>query len=199
MTARIVVIAGGLTPERDVSIRSGRRVAEELRHAGFEAVVLDTDSALRGPKLLWRADGWDRFHATSPLKSLYIGAAGVLFVVHVEDGPLVMLQKRSAMAHEGGTWSIAGGAIDISTKRALMRKSLDYPWRGKFIDPSVSDAMSGFSSPSKSSTCARSSTLRTTRPLVDTQITNLRKKIEPTPAEPTFLQSVRGYGYRFDG
>ncbi|MBI4932977.1 MAG: NUDIX domain-containing protein [Actinobacteria bacterium] len=41
------------------------------------------------------------------------GAAGVIFVLRRHDGePLVMLQQRSAMAHEGGTWSIAGGAID---------------------------------------------------------------------------------------
>ena len=40
------------------------------------------------------------------------GAAGVLFVVRATEGPLVMLQQRSAMAHEGGTWSCAGGAID---------------------------------------------------------------------------------------
>jgi 8-oxo-dGTP pyrophosphatase MutT (NUDIX family) len=41
------------------------------------------------------------------------GAAGVVFVLRDADGsPLVMLQKRSAMAHEGGTWSCAGGAID---------------------------------------------------------------------------------------
>jgi 8-oxo-dGTP pyrophosphatase MutT (NUDIX family) len=41
------------------------------------------------------------------------GAAGVVFVLREADGtPLVMLQKRSAMAHEGGTWSCAGGAID---------------------------------------------------------------------------------------
>lgn len=41
------------------------------------------------------------------------GAAGVLFVVFPEgEAPLVMLQQRSAFAHEGGTWSCAGGAID---------------------------------------------------------------------------------------
>ncbi|MFN3257988.1 MAG: NUDIX domain-containing protein [Ilumatobacter sp.] len=40
------------------------------------------------------------------------GAAGVVFVVDEADGPVVMLQKRSAMAHEGGTWSCAGGALD---------------------------------------------------------------------------------------
>jgi 8-oxo-dGTP pyrophosphatase MutT (NUDIX family) len=40
------------------------------------------------------------------------GAAGVVFVVFDHDGPAVMLQKRSAMAHEGGTWSCSGGALD---------------------------------------------------------------------------------------
>ena len=35
--------------------------------------------------------------------------------------------------------------------------------------------------------------------VVDTHITNLRKKIEPNPSEPRFLVSVRGMGYRFDG
>ncbi|MDO9175085.1 MAG: NUDIX hydrolase [Actinomycetota bacterium] len=42
------------------------------------------------------------------------GAAGVVFVLRDVDNeqPFVMLQKRSAWAHEGGTWSCAGGAID---------------------------------------------------------------------------------------
>jgi DNA-binding response OmpR family regulator len=35
--------------------------------------------------------------------------------------------------------------------------------------------------------------------VVDTHLTNLRKKIEPKPSEPRFLVSVRGMGYRFDG
>ena len=35
--------------------------------------------------------------------------------------------------------------------------------------------------------------------VVDTHILNLRKKIEPVPAEPKFIRSVRGMGYRFDG
>ncbi|HRE02624.1 MAG TPA: NUDIX domain-containing protein [Ilumatobacteraceae bacterium] len=40
------------------------------------------------------------------------GAAGVVFVTQVDDVPHVMLQLRSRWAHEGGTWSCAGGAID---------------------------------------------------------------------------------------
>lgn len=40
------------------------------------------------------------------------GAAGVLFVHRGGDATRVMLQKRSTWAHEGGTWSVAGGALD---------------------------------------------------------------------------------------
>lgn len=35
--------------------------------------------------------------------------------------------------------------------------------------------------------------------VVDNQVTNLRKKIEPVPEKPRFLISLRGIGYRFDG
>jgi len=41
------------------------------------------------------------------------GAAGVLFVVDGDDGAHVMLQLRSGFAHEGGTWSCSGGALDF--------------------------------------------------------------------------------------
>ncbi len=40
------------------------------------------------------------------------GAAGALFVAVVDDVAHVMLQLRSGFAHEGGTWSCAGGALD---------------------------------------------------------------------------------------
>ena len=35
--------------------------------------------------------------------------------------------------------------------------------------------------------------------VIDTHITNLRKKIEPDPSAPRYVVSVRGIGYRFDG
>jgi DNA-binding response OmpR family regulator len=37
-----------------------------------------------------------------------------------------------------------------------------------------------------------------TERVVDNQIANLRKKIEPSAAAPRYLKSVRGIGYRFD-
>jgi len=38
-----------------------------------------------------------------------------------------------------------------------------------------------------------------TERVVDTHILNLRKKIEPVPAKPRYICSVRGMGYRFEG
>jgi D-alanine-D-alanine ligase len=44
----ILVLAGGLSHERDVSLRSGRRVAEALRGTGLEVVERDVDASLLG-------------------------------------------------------------------------------------------------------------------------------------------------------
>jgi two-component system alkaline phosphatase synthesis response regulator PhoP len=35
--------------------------------------------------------------------------------------------------------------------------------------------------------------------IVDNHIANLRRKIEPDPANPKYLRNLRGLGYRFDG
>src|ERR1044072_5687005 len=43
---RVMVLAGGLSYERDVSLRSGRRVLDALRAAGVNAEMRDADVAL---------------------------------------------------------------------------------------------------------------------------------------------------------
>lgn len=56
---RVVILAGGLSHERDVSLRSGRRVADALRASGAEVTVHDVDAdlvpALRetAPDIVW--------------------------------------------------------------------------------------------------------------------------------------------------
>lgn len=45
---RVLVLAGGLSPEHEVSVRSGRRVAESLRRLGIEVQTADVDTALLG-------------------------------------------------------------------------------------------------------------------------------------------------------
>ena len=46
MTRPVVVLAGGLSHERDVSLRSGRRAAEALRATGVEVAERDVDGGL---------------------------------------------------------------------------------------------------------------------------------------------------------
>jgi D-alanine-D-alanine ligase len=46
LSPRVLILAGGLTHEREVSLRSGRRVAEALRESGCEATVCDVDAGL---------------------------------------------------------------------------------------------------------------------------------------------------------
>ena len=41
-----MVLAGGLSPERDVSLRSGRRVRDALDEAGVDATIADADASL---------------------------------------------------------------------------------------------------------------------------------------------------------
>ena len=48
---------------------------------GIRRIVEDTDSAYRNRRLYWPADEWDRWQATSPMKNLYVGTAGVLFAL----------------------------------------------------------------------------------------------------------------------
>jgi lantibiotic modifying enzyme len=52
------------------------RVRDSIRE-----IVADTDAALRKGRLLWRAHEWDRWHATSPMKNLYVGASGVIWAL----------------------------------------------------------------------------------------------------------------------
>ena len=56
---RVAIIAGGLSHERDVSLRSGHRVASALRHSGHTVIILDVDASLIpklrafGPDVVW--------------------------------------------------------------------------------------------------------------------------------------------------
>ena len=42
----VLILAGGLSPEREISLRSGARLRDELREAGVEADTTDADASL---------------------------------------------------------------------------------------------------------------------------------------------------------
>lgn len=46
MTQQVIVVSGGLSHEREVSLESGRRVTKELIHAGFDVYESDVQTSL---------------------------------------------------------------------------------------------------------------------------------------------------------
>lgn len=46
MDGHVVVLAGGLSHERDISLRSGSRIAGALREVGYDVTIRDTDAGL---------------------------------------------------------------------------------------------------------------------------------------------------------
>ena len=51
---------------------------EERARAGIRRIVADADAAF-GAESLWPANDWDSWRTPTPLKSLYVGAAGVIW------------------------------------------------------------------------------------------------------------------------
>jgi Lanthionine synthetase C-like protein len=91
------------------------------------AIVGDTDAALRGPKLFWRAHEWDRWNATSPMKNLYVGAAGVLWALD-QLGRRAFAETRQDLA-------------DLSLRNlALFREKPDYVKLPAFKPPEPRDS-----------------------------------------------------------
>lgn len=107
-----VVLAGGLSHERDVSIRSGRRVAEALRDAGHHVIVSDVDSHLLG-----------RWHIEPPAVVIPMlhGAAG-------EDGSLRDVLESLGIAYVGSTASACRMAFDKPIAKAIVAEAgIDTP------------------------------------------------------------------------
>src|SRR5574340_168191 len=93
--------------------------AERVR-AGIREIVADTDDALRGPRLLWRADPWDGWRSTGPLKSLYVGAAGVLWAL--DD-----LRRRGHAETRLDLARLAASVLEVGRARPDYPKGIDLP------------------------------------------------------------------------
>lgn len=90
----VLVLAGGLSHERDVSIRSGRRVAETLRDRGHNVTVRDVDTGLLGALDDFRTEGegivWPLLHGSS-------GEDGSLqALLELAEVPFVGTRSRAA-------------------------------------------------------------------------------------------------------
>jgi D-alanine-D-alanine ligase len=100
----VIVLAGGLSPEREVSLRSGRRVRDALDEAGVDATVMDADATLI-PALLA-----DRPDAVFPAIH---GSYG-------EDGAIREILGLLNVPYVGSVASACRGAFDKPTAKALV-------------------------------------------------------------------------------
>src|SRR5690606_24446235 len=104
---RVLVLAGGLSYEREVSMRSGRRVLAALRRAGVDAELRDADATLL-PTL-----------AADPPDAVVIalhGASG-------EDGSLRGVLELVGIPYVGSASHTARVAWDKPTAKAVLAES----------------------------------------------------------------------------
>jgi len=104
---RVVVLAGGLTPERDVSLRSGRRVAEALTQQGHQVWVRDVDADLLG---------WLRDDPPDCVIPLLHGGAG-------EGGALQEILELAGVAFVGTRATSARLAFDKPIAKLMVERS----------------------------------------------------------------------------
>lgn len=103
----VVILAGGLSHERDVSEKSGRRLAEALRDIGHDVVVKDTDASL----LKFLAD-----KNPDVVVPMLHGAAG-------EDGTLRDVLEALAVPYVGSTPDACRIAFDKPVAKSLVAAS----------------------------------------------------------------------------
>jgi D-alanine-D-alanine ligase len=101
---RVVVLAGGLSAEREVSLRSGERVRDALAETGIDAVIADADADLL-PQL--RAD------PPSAVFPVIHGASG-------EDGAIREVLGLLGTPYVGSQASACQMAFDKPTAKALV-------------------------------------------------------------------------------
>ncbi|MDT7539087.1 MAG: D-alanine-D-alanine ligase [Actinomycetota bacterium] len=97
-----LILAGGLSHERDVSLRSGRRCADALRHAGYDVEIRDADASLL-PSLT--ESSYD-----AVLIALHGGAG--------EDGALRQVLELTGVPYVGSTPDACRAAWDKPTAKA---------------------------------------------------------------------------------
>ena len=103
----VVVLAGGISHERDVSLRSGRRVADSLRQHGIAVELRDPDASLLSYLTTTRPDVvWPALH----------GASG-------EDGALRGLLDFIGIPFVGSTSGAARLAWDKPTAKVLVSRA----------------------------------------------------------------------------
>jgi D-alanine-D-alanine ligase len=103
----VVILAGGISHERDVSLRSGRRVSDALTSLGHRVTIVDPDAAMLANLAARRPDViWPVLH----------GATG-------EDGALLSLLEATGIPFVGSRGPAAGLAWSKPIAKELVSRA----------------------------------------------------------------------------
>lgn len=105
----VVILSGGISHERDVSLRSGRRVADALTRAGARVTVREPDEKL----LPWLEENFDDVDVVWP----------VLHGVSGENGALYSLLRALDVPYLGSRPTAAMLAWNKASSKALVKRA----------------------------------------------------------------------------
>jgi DNA-binding response OmpR family regulator len=167
--------------------KDGFEVCRDVRRAGVETpIILLTARAQEAEKVLGLELGADDY-VTKPYSArelrarvkahLRRGAASTAEVYRFGDAELDFTRCE---LRRGGK-AVELSALEYKLLAAFVRNSGRVLTRAQLLDQVWGQGTN------------------VTDRVVDNQVTNLRKKIEPEPEKPRYLVALRGIGYRFDG
>ena len=168
-------------------LKDGFEVCREIRRARIKTrIIMLTAKAQEAEKVMGLELGADDY-VTKPFSPRELRAR-IKAVLRRDDGEAPHNYKFGdcEVDFDRGELRRAGAALD-ATPLEFKLLSVFIRRRGKVLNrEQLIDEAWGYG------------TFVTER-VVDYHVLNLRRKIEPDPAQPQYLQSVRGIGYRFDG
>ncbi len=135
---RIVVLAGGISPERDISLVTGRAVEDALQQLGHTTCLVDPDRDFPEKLCHLRRDGWE---------FVWIALHGS----HGENGSVQTLLDWVGLPYQGSGYLASALAMDkVISKQLFQAAGLSTPAsqavrRGQSIQ--WSEAVAGLGSP----------------------------------------------------
>jgi DNA-binding response OmpR family regulator len=167
--------------------KDGYQVCRELRHDGMDApIIMLTARTQEAEKVLGLEMGADDY-VTKPFSPIELRAR--------IKAVLRRTSRDAPAVHRFGEVEVDFGRCELRRKGQVVElSSLEFKLLATFIQ-----SRGRVLSRDQLLDAAWGSGVHVTDRAVDNHVVDLRRKIEPDPAEPRYITSVRGMGYRFDG
>ena len=167
--------------------KDGYQVCRELRHGGMDApIIMLTARTQEAEKVLGLEMGADDY-VTKPFSPIELRAR--------IKAVLRRTSRDAPAVHRFGDVEVDFGRCELKRKGQVVELSnLEFKLLAAFIQ-----SRGRVLSRDQLLDAAWGSGVHVTDRAVDNHVVDLRRKIEPDPAEPRYITSVRGMGYRFDG